>query len=148
MATIDFNKYDKNYVILTSDRLILNSKEDSIYVMSKKTIGLSAVESMHFNIGDGNTKDNNIFFVNSPFIQFGIPSKGTNEPVAKGDSTVKCMNEILNALNTFSMQVTSSGGSKPGLLAAVNKLKLDVLKIQKVYLGAKSPIKSTISKTI
>jgi hypothetical protein len=148
MPTLDFNKYDKNYVILTSDRLILNSKDDSIYMMSKKTIGLSAIESIHFNVGDGNTKNENIFIVNSPNIQLGIPSEGTNEPVAKADSTVKCLNEIVNAINIFTSQVTASGATKPGILNAVSKLKLDMIKIQKVYLNAKSPIKSTISKTI
>lgn len=146
---MDFNSYDKHYVILTADRLLFNSKEDSIYLMSNKTIGLSARESIHFNVGPSGEGDpsKHEFIVNSPRIQLGMPDKGKNEPIAKADSTIECLRLIQKSLLKFSGSVTSSGASKPGILIAVNKLKIDLLKVEK-YISKKSPIKSSISNTI
>lgn len=146
---MDFNSYDKHYIILTADRLLFNSKEDSIYMMSNKTIGLSARESIHFNVGPAGEGDpsKHEFIVNSPRIQLGLTDRGKSEPIAKADSTIKCLSLIQKALLKFSGSVTSSGATKPGILLAVNKLKIDLRKVEK-YIADKSPIKSSISNTI
>ena len=155
MPFADFNAFEKDTTILNSDRLILNSKDDSIFILSKKTVGTSAAESVHFDIGPRGSSDKKyMFIVNSPSIQLGLPSNGVNEPVAKADSVINCLKEIMTALNMFSETIapaTALGigvSSLPTISTAAHKLKLQLQRIIASYTKADSPIKSKISKTI
>lgn len=152
-------KYEKDYVILTSDRILLNSKEDSIFVTSKKTIGFSAVEQVHFNIGPFGTKEGKdpskyFLIVNSPSIQLGLPEDGSNQPVAKANSTIDCIKEIITQLQLLCESLKSSvavGGvvSKiPDLNITADTVYKKLENIRNKYTNSDSPIKSKISKTI
>lgn len=157
---VSFNSYDKSYVILTSDRLILNSKEDSIFISSKRTIGLSAVEQVHINIGPLGKRDpeKNYLVVNSPRIQLGLPvgdKNENNEPIAKAHSTISFVNDIIEALNSFCNSLSPAKGvgvgtvGLPEINAAANTLRSKLVKIKGDY-GNKdtSPIPSKVSKTL
>lgn len=156
MAFQDFNKYDKNYVILTSDRLIFNSKADSIFLISKKSIGLSAVDTVNIDIGISGKQDpdKNVFVVNSPNIQLGLPKDGVNEHVAKAEATVGFITEILGAVGVFSAKLAKAQalgvgvGSIPAAVDAATYLKAEVDRIKLKYAGKDSPIISKITKTI
>jgi hypothetical protein len=154
---IDFNKYDKNYVILNSDRLIFNSKVDSIFLSSNKTIGLSAVEQLHFNVGPLGNRDPEKHYIifNSPLIQLGLSKDGINEPVAKATSTIDCFNEITSALSAFSIALTTATAvgvgtaSLPAINTAANLLNQELKRIHDKYgISKTSPIVSKITKTI
>ncbi len=156
----DFNSYDKSYVILTSDRLIFNSKEDSIFLSSKRTIGLSAVEQVHINIGPLGKRDpeKNYLVVNSPRIQLGLPvgdKNENNEPIAKAHSTIDFINNVIESLNEFCKSIAPAKGigvgtvGLPEIGAAASKLVSKLNKIKGQY-GNKStsPIPSKVSKTL
>jgi len=155
MPFVDFNTFEKDTMFLNSDRLVLNSKYDSTFIISKKTVGVSAIEEVHFDVGPkGSTDKKYIFVVNSPSIQLGLPSNGTNEPIAKADSTVKLMLELMEALATFSTTISQAtalgvGVSKlPDVSVAANLLKLKLDRFKAFYCGSDSPIKSKVSNTI
>ena len=155
MAFKDFNSYEKDTVILNSDRVILNSKDDSVFILSKKTVGTSAAESVHFDVGPRGSKDGKyIFIVNSPAVQLGLPENGVNEPIAKADSVIKCLNEIMTALNNFSNTISPAtalgvGVARlPDISSAAYKLQLELKRITESYTQKNSPIKSKVSKTI
>ena len=155
MPFTDFNSYEKDTVILNSDRVILNSKDDSVFILSKKTVGMSAADSVHFDVGPRGTKDSKyVFIVNAPSIQLGLPENGINEPIAKADSVIKCLNEIMTALNNFSDLISPAKAlgvgvsSLPEISSAAYKLQLDLKKIGEFYTKLDSPIKSKVSKTI
>lgn len=155
MSFIDFNSFEKDTVILNSDRVILNSKDDSVFILSKKTVGISAIDSVHFNVGLSDSKDmNNKFVINAPYIQLGLPSKGVNEPIAKAESVINFINDIIGALDAFSASLASatalgvgvSGLPQINIAAATLKGKLGFYKTK--YTQKDSPIKSKVSKTI
>lgn len=155
MSFADFNSFEKDTVILNSDRVILNSKDDSVFVLSKKTVGVSAVESVHFDIGlRGSTEQKGIFVINAPNIQLGLPEKGVNEPIAKADSVINFINDIIGALDAFSASLASatalgvgvSGLPQINVAATTLKGKLGFYKTK--YTQQNSPIKSKVSKTI
>jgi hypothetical protein len=155
MPFTDFNSYEKNTVILNSDRVILNSKEDSVFILSRKTVGMSAADSVHFNVGPVGSKDGKyIFIVNSPSIQLGLPSNGINEPIAKADSVIAFIEDLISALNQFSTSLSAAtalgvGVSKiPEISIASNLLKMRLNAFKEKYTLANSPIKSKVSKTI
>lgn len=155
MGFTDFNIYEKDTVILNSDRVILNSKDDSVFILSKKTVGVSAAESVHFDIGPRGSKDRKyVFIVNSPAIQLGLPDNGVNEPIAKADSVISFINDLIDSLNQFSTSLSSATGlgvgvSKiPEIAIAANLLKLRLNGFKEKYTKESSPIKSKVSKTI
>lgn len=147
MSFIPFISYNKNQIILNSDRLLLNSKDDSIFLISNKTISLSANESVHINIGEKGSRDQSKkLVVNSPKIEFGLSSKGRLEPIAKGETTEDIFNEILSALSTFSSGLQSAAGIGSGVinLAQINassqalSLRLKTIKQKVVNIKSKT----------
>lgn len=155
MSFIDFNSYEKDTCLINSDRLILNSKDDSVFILSKKTTGISAEESVHMNIGPKGSSDKKYFLIiNSPLVQLGLPSQGTNEPVAKADSAINLMKEVFTALDNFSSTINGSvalgvgTATLPQITSAASMLRMELNRIKTKYLGTDSPIKSKITKTI
>jgi hypothetical protein len=155
MSFIDFNSFEKDTVILNSDRVILNSKDDSIFVISKKTVGVSALDSVHFNIGLRGSKDqNNIFVINAPNVQLGLPENGVNEPIAKADSVIDFIKDIISALDAFSTSLSAANAlgvgvsGIPNISVAATTLKGKLGFYKTKYTQQNSPIKSKVSKTI
>ena len=76
------NIYQGKQVIIDSDRLIFNAKDDSILLFSDKAIGFSTNGSFHFDTSD---KQNSKFVVNSPNIYLGLKEGDLpTEPVILG----------------------------------------------------------------
>jgi hypothetical protein len=155
MGFTDFNSYEKDTVILNSDRVILNSKDDSVFILSKKTVGMSAADSVHFDVGPRGTKVSKyVFIVNAPSIQFGLPENGINEPIAKADSVISFINDLIDSLNQFSTNLSAAtalgvGVSKiPDISIAANLLNMRLNGFKEKYTKTNSPIKSKVSKTI
>jgi len=155
MGFTDFNSYEKDTVILNSDRVILNSKDDSVFILSKKTVGMSAAYSVHFDVGPRGTKDSKyVFIVNAPSIQLGLPENGINEPIAKADSVISFINDLIDSLDQFSTNLSAAtalgvGVSKiPDISIAANLLKMRLNGFKEKYTKTNSPIKSKVSKTI
>ena len=65
--------YQGKQVIINSDRLIFNAKEDSILLYANEAIGFSTNGSFHFNTG---ILDENKFIVNAPNIYLGLNYEG------------------------------------------------------------------------
>ena len=62
--------YTGNQVIINSDRLLFNARQDSILLYSDKVIGFSTNGSFHFDTSPD--KKNSKFIINSPNIYLGL----------------------------------------------------------------------------
>jgi hypothetical protein len=81
--------YQGKQVIIDSDRLIFNAKDDSILLFSDKAIGFSTNGSFNFDTSD---KEDSKFIVNSPNIYFGLKEGDLpTEPVILGHKFQKWM---------------------------------------------------------
>ena len=76
--------YQGKQVIIDSDRLLFNAKNDSILLFSDKAIGFSTKGSIHFDTS--NNKDSKII-INSPNIYLGLKTNKIlpTEPAVLGD---------------------------------------------------------------
>ena len=92
--------YQGKQVIINSDRLLFNAKDDSILLFSHKAIGLSTNGSIHFDTSGG---DENNFIVNAPNIYLGLDYKDElpTEPAVKGDSLDIFLNDMLDLINNL-----------------------------------------------
>jgi hypothetical protein len=71
-------------IIINSGRVILNSKDDSIFLFGKKAIGFSSAGTINFDT-------NNSIIMNSPKIYLGLEAK---EPIVKGNQLKLMFNTI------------------------------------------------------
>ncbi len=95
------SSYTDSQLLLSSDRITLNSKKDEIMLYSNTNIELSAKKSVHFD------SDENIF-LNSPKIFLGNNENATpTEPVLLGKQTFQLLSDLISALNEFSSDIKS-----------------------------------------
>jgi hypothetical protein len=111
-------------IIINSGRVILNSKDDSIFLFSKKAIGFSSSGPINF---DSDEK----IIMNSPEIYLGLDAQ---EPLVKGQQLVNLLNRLLNSLDSFSLVIQSSVDSNGipiiATTTAGGTLTKDIIKIR------------------
>lgn len=94
------NTYQGKQIIITSDRLIFNAREDSIF-SSDSTIAFATNKDFHINTDGG---VNGKVAINSPKIHLGKVSNNNdlaNNPAVKGDEMENLLSDILDHLNTL-----------------------------------------------
>lgn len=127
--TVEINTYTENQAILTSDRVILNSRENT-EVQSDKSFKVTSVDSF-INSSNGISLD-------APRIEFGSSSF---QPVIKGDAAYEVFDDMIKALVQTANQLKAAAGEakSPSLAAAGSSLssKLEVIS------GKLSKIRST-----
>ena len=98
----DPKSYQGNQVIINSDRLVFNAKNDSILLYSDKVIGFSTKGNFHF---DTDTNKDTKFIINAPNIYLGLGNINTGalptEPAVLGNELEILLNEILDFLELF-----------------------------------------------
>ena len=93
----DTNIYDDNQIIINSDRLIFNAKQDSILFSSNKIIGFNTNGSFHFD------SEKN-FIVNSNKIILGLKKTADGaiiygqEPAILGHQMDEFISELIDAI--------------------------------------------------
>ena len=110
--------YQGKQVIIDSDRLLFNAKNDSILLFSNKAIGFSTRGSIHFDTS--NTKDSKVV-INPPNIYLGLKvnKELPTEPAVLGDELDDWLTGINGLLDViegiiddiiFKVSYTAPGG--------------------------------------
>lgn len=145
---IPIRQYNSNQIILTSDRLIFNSKSDNIVLSSNNDVSINMNGALHINIGPSGNQSatKNFFIINAPKIQMGT---GNVEPITKGNSTADFLNDLMNALNDFATSLSSAVGigvgtiNEPTVNAAGIKLQGQISNLQNQIDNIKSKVSFT-----
>ena len=132
------NTFQGNQVIINSDRLVFNAKEDAILAYSNKAIGFSTNGNFHFDTDNsGDAK----FIVNAPNIYLGLNNLRTGElptePAVLGHELKGTLEQILDLLDNITMDIayniahiTTQPGTPTGMNPAnstiVNALKGEI----------------------
>ena len=82
------NKYAGNQIIINSDRLLFNAKDDSILIIGNESVGISTNGT--FNVDSGSET-----IINSPEIYLGLDAV---EPVVLGDTLLGLLEELCDGL--------------------------------------------------
>lgn len=108
--------YNGNQLLFNSDRVVLNSKNDSIFLFSSKAIGLSSNEGIHFNTDKE-------LIMNASNIQLGLDAK---EPLVRGTKLKQLLERLLSDLEAVGEQlyvsIDSNGNPIPSTQTAGNIL--------------------------
>jgi hypothetical protein len=99
----DINQYTGEQIVLSSGRLVFNSRANDIYLNGKRYINLSAGDKVTIDVGNIDSDDEqNMFLVNAPRIQFGLDKNGVAEPIVKGEQLDEILSQIMEALTEYS----------------------------------------------
>ena len=111
------DKYNGKQILITSDRLIFNAKDDSILLFSNKAIGFSTNGSFHFDTGE---EENSKFVVNAPKIYLGLKSDGNlaDEPALLGNLTEQWLIDLINLLEQILLDFQTGKINQLGNLGA------------------------------
>jgi len=98
-------EYEGKQVVINSDRLLFNAKNDSLLVYSNKHMAFSANNHIHFNTGDEGD-----FVINSNKIFLGLEGdkNAPAEHAVLGDKLERIMNDMLEMVEEmiFSLEYT------------------------------------------
>ena len=106
------SEYSQPQIVLNSDRVVINSKEDSIFLNSNKNIQLSSTNQI--NIESPKT------YFTSQDIRLG--SQDATEPLLKGDATNDLLKELTNAVNALAQLLTIEKSWPKGALVTRKNL--------------------------
>jgi len=130
--------YLGNQIIINSGRVILNSKDDSIFLFGKKAIGFSSAGTINFDSDDK-------FIVNSPQIHLGLDSV---EPLVKGNQLELILNDLLDSLNNLGNKLLfaqdSNGIFLTSVMTASKTLVADIKRLRPLIKDIKSNQNFTI----
>jgi hypothetical protein len=137
--------YSGEQIVLSSGRLVFNSRSNDIYLNSKRYINLSAGDKVTIDVGTVDSdNETNMFLVNAPRVQFGLDKNGSAEPVVKGEQLDDILTEMMQALADYSDMVTALAISPPLLASASGFLKGRFQEIKLKLDDFKSPTSFTI----
>jgi len=127
------NSYQGKQVLINSDRLIFNAKEDSILLFSKQDIGFSTNGSFHF---DTSPFDESKFVINSPKIYLGLEYDNTlpTQPAVLGHELRTLLEDILDLIEDICDDIcvnTSFTQVDKGKKTGINPDNFDVYQAHK-----------------
>ena len=138
------NIYQGKQVIINSDRLLFNAKDDAILLFADKAIGFNTKGTINFDTGQ--SEDNNKFIVNAPNIHLGLKGgkDSPTEPALLGDKTEEWLDRLISFLEIKLINFLQSGYksncgfSAPGGIGAFPVLKQELQQLRKDIKNIKS----------
>ena len=104
--------YRGKQIIIDSDRVLLNAKKDSIFILGDKAVGISTNGT--FNIDSGGKT-----IINSPQIDLGLEAK---HPIIKGDEFLAIFQQFLLVINQVTVpELETATDSNNVKIASVNR---------------------------
>jgi len=122
-------EYIQNQIIIKSGRLVFSSDIDHILLSSKKSINLSAIESINLE------SDNDIIL---DAIKIYLGDKDATEPLLKGNITYEILKSLISIVQQLiiasqaAVNVPSLTAKAPDLLTQISKLQ-DISSIKSQY---------------
>ena len=115
------DKYEGKQIIINSDRILFNAKEDSVLLFAQKSIGLSTEGSLNFDTGTG---EGSQMVVNTPKIYLGMnETQLPTEPAILGNKNEIWLNSLLDLIDNlisfleaqYKLTDSTGGVTSPGL---------------------------------
>lgn len=141
----DIQEYNGEQIILSSGRLVFNSRSNDTYINARRYINLSAGDKVTIDVGSVDSdNEQNMFLVNAPRIQFGLEKNGVIEPITKADELEKVLLDLMDAMSMYSEMVTTFASVPPMLIVAELFLKGRLAEVKGNLINFKSTNSFTI----
>ncbi len=114
------NTYNGEQIVLSSGRLLFNARSNDIFITSKRYVNLSAGDKVTIDVGiEDSDNEENMFLVNAPKMQLGLDLNGQAEPITKANELEGVLNDLIDAISTYSDMVQAAAIVPGPLMAAL-----------------------------
>ena len=114
------NTYTGEQIVLSSGRLLFNARSNDIFITSKRYINLSAGDKVTIDVGvEDSDSEENMFLVNAPKMQLGLDLNGQAEPITKANELEGVLNDLIDAITTYSSMVQAAAVVPGPIMAAL-----------------------------
>ena len=115
--------YSGSQYIATSDRVVMHSRKDGVYVFGKATVGLSSPGTINIDSGEG-------LKVDAPTIELGLNAQIVGENAVLGNSLEALLTELNDSLSLVATALSQADGTTPESI----KSSLSQIKVAGSYL--------------
>ena len=99
--------YKGNQLILTSDRVMLHSKSDAIFLFGKQAVGLSSPNTINLDAGQK-------IILAGPVIELGNKAQSLGQPTVLGNTLNQKLLAIIDTLNSVAILLAQVSTSQQG----------------------------------
>jgi len=136
--------YQNNQIILSSDRVLIHSKSDSIFLFGKQSVSLSSTKTINLDSIDK-------VLIDSPIIELGHKAQTEGEPVILGNTLNDQLSTLINGINTAAILLKQVSSGNLGVSMEVIRQAADLLynasNDAKAYIDTKATLsKNTFTK--
>lgn len=137
--------YKGNQLILTSDRVMIHSKSDAIFLFGKEAVSLSSTRTINLDAIEK-------VLIDSPKIELGSKAESLGQPVILGFSFNRQMVILLKNISSAGVllaQVSESdlAGSMQAIASAGQILNKEASRLSNLLNSASSPVLSKTTYT-
>lgn len=113
MYTPDFRSFNQNQILLSSDRVTLYSKKDSIFLFGNQAVSLSSTKTINLDAVDK-------IIMYSPKIELG---ENATSPVVLGDQLNDTLLYLISALMEVGNKLHNVSGGTNDIKSSMEKIK-------------------------
>lgn len=107
--------YKSNQIILSSDRVVIHSKSDAIFLFGKQAVSLSSTKTINLDAFDG-------VKIDSPNIELGHEAKVLGEPVVLGRKLTIQLEILLSNIMAAGAELKKVSSENDQLGASMNSI--------------------------
>jgi hypothetical protein len=107
--------YKGNQIIISSDRVTIHSKLDSIFLFGKQAVSLSSTNTINIDAY-------NEVKIDSPIIQLGHEAKVLGEPVVLGRTLSTQLEQLLSSIMEAGAELRKASSENASLGATMNSI--------------------------
>lgn len=136
--------YKNNQLILSSDRVLIHSKSDSIFLFGKQSVALSSTNTINLDAI-------NKILIDCPKIELGHNAESEGEPIILGNTLNEQLSILINGISTAAILLKQVSTSNLGVSMEVVRQAADLLynasNDAKAYINTKATLsKNTFTK--
>jgi hypothetical protein len=121
--------------ILSSDRVMLYSKKDGIFIIGKQTVAISTQKTLNIDAKEG-------VIISSPKIQLGL---NANQQVLLGTNYVKYFRKFLEELLEVSKRLKTANATN--VYESMLEISIAGMELEKAVIGLSESLNTTLSNT-
>lgn len=144
MALTDYKPafpYSGNQVIISSGRVLLHSRADSVFLFGKKAVSISTPGTLNIDASSGVT-------INAPVIELGIGASDVlGEPIVKGKALITQLNRLLSQIENFSEAMTYLASEEEDFAASIPPIISSAKVLSNVSKDVMNKLDSILSTT-
>ena len=137
--------YKGDQVILSSERVLIHSNKDAIFLFGKQAVSLSSTKTINLDAVES-------VLVDTPLVQLGSKARALGEPVVLGRTMVTQISVLLSNLVMASSKLSSVssedlGGSMEKIRQAGDIINKEASRLKTLLDQADTPVLSKVTYT-